>query len=134
MRQSVNYEANSYGQYGWTEIGVAEISDEIFVDVNDLYSRFSTRYKIQVVTEIIQNEFCIEESEEEIWYSDLVSTTNLTINRSPSLNVNLTWDYSKFAFAKYIEIGTVGLIKAQEPKAKKIKRNCMTSLGHAVLD
>ena len=36
-------------------------------------------------------------------------------------NVNLTWDYSKFAFAKYIEIGTVGLIKAQEPKAKKIK-------------
>ena len=49
-------------------------------------------------------------------------------------NVNLTWDYSKFAFAKYIEIGTVGLIKAQEPKAKKIKRNCMTSLGHAVLD
>jgi len=49
-------------------------------------------------------------------------------------NVNLAWDYSKFAFAKYIEIGTVGLIKAQEPKAKKIKRNCMTSLGHAVLD
>ena len=27
-------------------------------------------------------------------------------------NVNLVVDYSRYAFAKYIEIGTIGLIKA----------------------
>ncbi len=70
---------------------------------------------------------------------DKSTAVNLTADRNDcndivKENVNLAWDYSRFAFAKYIEIGTVGLIKAKEPKAKTIKRNCMTSLGHAVLD
>tara|TARA_R100000655_G_scaffold2307_1_gene9325 strand:- start:3372 stop:3686 length:315 start_codon:yes stop_codon:yes gene_type:complete len=49
-------------------------------------------------------------------------------------NVNLVVDYSRFAFAKYVEIGTIGLIKADELKAKKINRECLRNRGHSVLD
>jgi hypothetical protein len=49
-------------------------------------------------------------------------------------NVNLVVDYSRFAVAKYIEFGTVGLIKADELKSKKINRECLKNRGHSVLD
>ena len=49
-------------------------------------------------------------------------------------NVNLTFDYSRYAFAKYVEIGTIGLIKADELKSKKIYRNCLKGRNHNVLD
>jgi hypothetical protein len=49
-------------------------------------------------------------------------------------NVNLTFDYSRYAFAKYVEIGTIGLIKADELKSKKINRECLKNRGHSVLD
>ena len=49
-------------------------------------------------------------------------------------NVNLVIDYSKFAFAKYVEMGTLGLIEAKELKSKTINRNCLTNRGHSVLD
>ena len=49
-------------------------------------------------------------------------------------NVNLTFDYSRYAFAKYVEIGTIGLIKADELKSKKIYRNCLKNRGHSTLD
>ena len=49
-------------------------------------------------------------------------------------NVNLVVDYSKFAFAKYVEMGTLGLIEAKELKSKTINRNCLTNRGHSVLD
>tara|TARA_B100000519_G_C14004009_1_gene325379 strand:- start:330 stop:641 length:312 start_codon:yes stop_codon:yes gene_type:complete len=49
-------------------------------------------------------------------------------------NVNLTFDYSRYAFAKYVEIGTIGLIKANELKSKKIYRNCLKNRGHSTLD
>ena len=45
-----------------------------------------------------------------------------------------TFDYSRFAVAKYIELGTVGLIKANELKSKKINRECLKNRGHSVLD
>ena len=35
-------------------------------------------------------------------------------------NVNLVFDYTRFAFAKYVEFGTVGFVKADELKSKKI--------------
>ena len=39
-------------------------------------------------------------------------------------NVNLAFDYSRYAFAKYVEIGTIGLIKADELKsmAKELRK------------
>ena len=49
-------------------------------------------------------------------------------------NVNLAFDYSRYAFAKYVEIGTIGLIKADELKSKKIYRNCLKNRGHSTLD
>jgi hypothetical protein len=49
-------------------------------------------------------------------------------------NVNLAFDYSRYAFAKYVEIGTIGLIKADELKSKKINRECLKNRGHSVLD
>jgi hypothetical protein len=49
-------------------------------------------------------------------------------------NVNLVVDYSRYAFAKYIEIGTIGLIKADELKSKKINRQCLKGRGHSTLD
>ena len=49
-------------------------------------------------------------------------------------NVNLTFDYTRYAFAKYVEIGTIGLIKADELKSKKIYRNCLKGRNHNVLD
>ena len=49
-------------------------------------------------------------------------------------NVIQTYDYGKFAMSKYWEIATLGLIKAGETKTKKMKRKCLESLGHAVLD
>ena len=49
-------------------------------------------------------------------------------------NVNLLIDNGKWFFAKYMEYGTVGLIKAPERKSTKINRNCLTKRGHAVLN
>ena len=49
-------------------------------------------------------------------------------------NVNLVVDYSRYAFAKYIELGTIGLIKADELKSKKINRECLKGRGHSTLD
>ena len=49
-------------------------------------------------------------------------------------NVNLVFDYTRFAFTKYVEIGTIGLIKADELKSKKIYRNCLKNRGHSTLD
>ena len=49
-------------------------------------------------------------------------------------NVNLMVDYSRFAFAKYIELGTIGLIKADELKSKKVNRECLKNRGHSTLD
>ena len=43
-------------------------------------------------------------------------------------------DYSRFAFAKYIELGTIGLIKADELKSKKVNRECLKNRGHSTLD
>ena len=40
-------------------------------------------------------------------------------------NVNLVFDYTRFAFTKYVEIGTIGLIKSDELQSKKIYRNCL---------
>ena len=49
-------------------------------------------------------------------------------------NVNLVFDYTRFAFAKYVELGTVGIIKADELKSKKINRECLKNRGHSILD
>lgn len=49
-------------------------------------------------------------------------------------NVNLLFDNGKWLFAKYMEYGTVGLLKAPERKSTKINRNCLTKRGHAVLN
>jgi hypothetical protein len=49
-------------------------------------------------------------------------------------NVNLMFDYTRFAFAKYIELGTVGFVKADELKSKKINRECLKNRGHSILD
>ena len=49
-------------------------------------------------------------------------------------NVNGTVDNSKFLYAKYIEIATLGLVKAKERKATKINRNCLLQRGHSVLN
>tara|TARA_Y100000592_G_scaffold17045_1_gene25547 strand:- start:1188 stop:1496 length:309 start_codon:yes stop_codon:yes gene_type:complete len=48
-------------------------------------------------------------------------------------NVNLVFDYTRFAFTKYVEIGTIGLIKSDELQSKKIYRNCLTGRGHNVI-
>ena len=49
-------------------------------------------------------------------------------------NVNLVFDYTRFAFAKYVELGTVGIIKADELKSKKINRECLKGRGHSILN
>ena len=49
-------------------------------------------------------------------------------------NVNLVFDYTRFAFAKYVELGTVGFVKADELKSKKINRECLKNRGHSILD
>jgi len=49
-------------------------------------------------------------------------------------NVNGTVDNTKYLYAKYIELATLGLVKAKERKATKINRNCLTKRGHAVLN
>ena len=49
-------------------------------------------------------------------------------------SVNSTVDNTKFLYAKYIELATLGLVKAKERKATKINRNCLTKSGHAVLN
>ena len=49
-------------------------------------------------------------------------------------NVNIPVDNTKYLYAKYIELATLGLVKAKERKATKINRNCLTKRGHAVLN
>ena len=49
-------------------------------------------------------------------------------------NVNGTVDNPKYLYAKYIELATLGLIKAKERKATKINRNCLSQRGHSVLN
>tara|TARA_R100001163_G_C5039542_1_gene178000 strand:+ start:276 stop:584 length:309 start_codon:yes stop_codon:yes gene_type:complete len=49
-------------------------------------------------------------------------------------NVNLVFDYTRFAFTKYVEIGTIGLIKANELQSKKIYRNCLKGRNHNVIN
>ena len=49
-------------------------------------------------------------------------------------NVIQTLDYSKYVMRKYWEAVSLGLIKAGEPKSKTMKRKCLETLGHAVLD
>ena len=49
-------------------------------------------------------------------------------------NVNSTVDNTKFLYAKYIELATLGLVKAEERKATKINRNCLSQRGHSVLN
>ena len=49
-------------------------------------------------------------------------------------NVIQTLDYSKYVMRKYWEAVRLGLIKAGEPKSKTMKRKCLETLGHAVLD
>ena len=49
-------------------------------------------------------------------------------------NVNGTVDNSKFLYAKYIEIATLGLVKAKERTATTINRNCLLQRGHSVLN
>ena len=63
-----------------------------------------------------------------------LTNDRIICNQIVKENVNLTYDYSKFAWKKYIEIATIGLIKADELKAKKIKRNCLKGRGHSTLD
>ena len=49
-------------------------------------------------------------------------------------NVNLVFDYTRFAFTKYVEIGTIGLIKSDELQSKKIYRNCLKGRNHNVIN
>ena len=49
-------------------------------------------------------------------------------------NVNLVLDYTRFAFTKYVEIGTIGLIKSDELQSKKIYRNCLKGRNHNVIN
>ena len=49
-------------------------------------------------------------------------------------NVIQTIDYGKYVMRKYWEAVSLGLIKAGEPKSKTMKRKCLETLGHAVLD
>ena len=49
-------------------------------------------------------------------------------------NVNGAFDNTKFLYTKYIEIATLGLVKAKERKATKINRNCLKQRGHSVLN
>ena len=55
-------------------------------------------------------------------------------NKIVDENVNLLFDNTKWLFAKYMEYGTVGLVKAPERKSTTINRNCLTKRGHAVLN
>ncbi|BCV04485.1 MAG: hypothetical protein CM15mV87_190 [Caudoviricetes sp.] len=50
-----------------------------------------------------------------------------------SKKVNLMVDYSRFAFAKYIELGTIGLIKLMNLN-QKVNRECLKNRGHSTLD
>ena len=63
-----------------------------------------------------------------------LTNDRIICNQIVKENVNLTYDYSKFAWKKYIDIAPIGLIKADELKAKKIKRNCLKGRGHSTLD
>ena len=49
-------------------------------------------------------------------------------------NVNLVFDYNRFAFTNYVEIGTIGLIKSDELQSKKIYRNCLKGRNHNVIN
>ena len=49
-------------------------------------------------------------------------------------NVNLVFDYTRFAFTKYVEIGTISLIKSDELQSKKIYRNCLKGRNHNVIN
>ena len=49
-------------------------------------------------------------------------------------NVNLVFDYTRFAFTKYVEIGTICLIKSDELQSKKIYRNCLKGRNHNVIN
>ena len=63
-----------------------------------------------------------------------ITSDRLDCNDIVRKNVIQTYDYGKFAMSKYWEIVTLGLIKAGETKSKTMKRKCLESLGHAVLD
>jgi hypothetical protein len=62
-------------------------------------------------------------------------TSNINdCNEIVDKNVIQTLDYSKYVMRKYWEAVSLGLIKAGEPKSKTMKRKCLETLGHAVLD
>ena len=91
LRQSINYEGTN--QYGWEEIGVASITDESFVDNNELYNQFETRYKLQIITEITAYNECEGESISiNEWQSNMIRTSVLAISNSSIQDVNLYWN------------------------------------------
>ena len=49
-------------------------------------------------------------------------------------NVNLTYDWVSFGFKKYFELGSLGIIKAGEPKSMTYNRNCLKGRGHATIN
>ena len=49
-------------------------------------------------------------------------------------NVNIVIDNTKYAYKKYFEVATFGILKAPERKSTTINRNCLTKRGHAVLN
>ena len=62
-------------------------------------------------------------------------STNINdCNNIVKKNVIQTIDYGKYVMRKYWEAVSLGLIKAGEPKSKTMKRKCLETLGHAVLD
>ena len=69
-------------------------------------------------------------------YSRAENLTNDKINCQQLVkdNVNLVFDYTRFAFTKYVEIGTIGLIKSDELQSKKIYRNCLKGRNHNVIN
>ena len=66
--------------------------------------------------------------------ADELTDDRIICNQIVKENVNGAFDNTKFLYAKYIELATLGLVKAKERKATKINRNCLTKRGHVVLN
>lgn len=49
-------------------------------------------------------------------------------------NVNVPVDWIQYGIKKYFEIGSLGLIKAGEPKSMTYNRNCLKGRGHATIN
>lgn len=66
--------------------------------------------------------------------SDNITNDIILCKKVASDNVSYPVDVIKFGFKKYVEIGTLGLIKADEMETTKVTRKCLNNRGHSVLN